>query len=74
VLTYFHMHDVGWGWGLLMGVGWLAIWAAIVVAGVALWRNRRNESPTDVLDHRLARGEISIEEHERLRRAITRPS
>jgi putative membrane protein len=78
----FYMHGIGWGWWLLMSVGMLAFWA-LVVYGI-LWlvrggslvdpREASQESPKAILRRRLARGEISVEEYERLLKAIEPPS
>lgn len=72
----------GWGW-LMMS---LAILAWLVVMGIAFWlvsragrgsddfvRGSPTGRPTDpllILDARLARGEITVEEHRRLREAL----
>ena len=73
MLAYFYMHDMSWGWGVLMTIATLAILGLIVFGAVALWRDRRRESPADVLKQRLARGEITLDEYERLRGAIAGP-
>lgn len=55
------------------------LWVVLIVAGVwavmALTRGNRPwsgsaESPKEILDRRLASGEIDVEEYERLRRAL----
>lgn len=72
----------GWGW-LMMS---LAILAWLVVMGIAFWlvaqagrgadktlggaTPSRSSDPLLILDARLARGEISVEEHRRLREAL----
>lgn len=72
------MHDVGVGWWLVMSIGMLAFWGVVIWGIVALVRGaptgRRQtdaepntERPADILRRRLARGEISPEEYERLR-------
>jgi putative membrane protein len=77
-----HMHDVGWGWWLLMSVGMVAFWV-LVIYGIA-WLARGassaggasaappgpTESPQQVLKRRLASGEISVDEYESLRAVI----
>jgi putative membrane protein len=76
------MHGAGWGWGmgLLMVIVTIAFWVAI--AWFVRWllqdRPRRDrEGPGTgsdalrILDERLARGEITTEEYERLRAALT---
>jgi putative membrane protein len=76
------MHDVGWGWWLFMSVGMVGFWA-LVIYGV-VWLARRAtpspdagarprypaESPRQVLQRRLAAGEISVDEYERLRAVL----
>ena len=69
VSAYFYMHDMSWGWALLMIVGWLAFWGVIVGSAVAIWRDRR-ASARELLDRRLAAGEISVTEYERRRVAM----
>ena len=74
----FYMHDIGWGWWLLMSIGMVAFWALIVYGVVALVRGDRTErtdqpppgTPRDTLDRRLASGELSMEEYEELRAAL----
>ncbi|MFZ0976374.1 MAG: hypothetical protein WAN22_29395 [Solirubrobacteraceae bacterium] len=74
----FYMHDIGWGAWLLMSIGVLAFLAVIVYGIVILVRghepSRRDdppdESPEEILERRLARGEISIDQYEQLRATI----
>ena len=70
----------GWGWGLGMGVGGLAMlafWGALIVGVVLLVRGlggaghgRWQHSPTDILKRRYAKGEITREEYEQMRKEI----
>jgi putative membrane protein len=77
--------DSGWAWWQvsLMWVGMIAFWAlliwlvyALVTGAVGRGRQagrgeeRRGEDARRILDERLARGEIDIEEYQRLRDAI----
>ena len=71
--AYFYMHDMSWGWGVLMSIAWLAIWGLIIFGAVTVWRSRRSDSPADVLKQRLAKGEITLDEYEQLRGAIAGP-
>ena len=72
MLAYFYMHDMSWGWGILMMIGWLAVWALIIWGAVTVWRDRTpDRSAREVLDRRLAAGEISVDEYERLRSALS---
>jgi putative membrane protein len=75
----FYMHDIGWGGWLLMSLGMVAFWGFIIWAIVALVRGgsskpqqpeQETEQPLDILQRRLARGEISVEEYEELRDAL----
>ena len=71
------MHgDVGWGWMALMMVLMVLFWGAIIVGVVWLIRaafdrgpGPRSESPTEVLERRVAEGAISVEDY-RERRAV----
>lgn len=73
MLASFYMHDMSWGWALLMTIGWIAVLALIIGGLWTLTRDRRRESPTDVLKQRLATGEISIDEYDRLIRTLSGP-
>jgi putative membrane protein len=79
VLAYSQMHE--WdGWWMLVAAGWLLIWGLVVWWVVSLVRARdggRNDhgaTAREVLDRRLAEGEISVEEYQRLREAMRRPT
>ena len=64
-----------WGWGLL----WMVLFWGLVIAGIA-WlvrvaidrpeRGREADTARRVLDERLARGELSVEEYERRRETL----
>lgn len=71
----FYMHNLGWGWWLVMSIGMLAFWALLLYGILWLARggpsaeNRDEplaETPEQTLKRRLAQGEISIEEYRRL--------
>ncbi len=74
----FYMHSFGWGWWLLMSIGMVAFWGLVIWGIVALVRGggsvrgqaAESERPLDILQRRLARGEISTEEYEELRDAL----
>jgi putative membrane protein len=68
------MHDMGWGWGILMTLGWLALLGVFVVVLFAAVRDRRNTSAREILDRRLAAGEINLDDYERARVAMARDS
>ncbi len=69
----------GMGWWMLFGGVWMVIfWAAIiwfVVWGISQvsggGRSRDEESPLDVARRRYARGELTREEFEQLRRDLS---
>jgi uncharacterized membrane protein len=61
------MHDIGWGWALLITIAWLAILGLLVGVVLTAVRDRRRPSPRETLDRRLATGEIGIDEYERAR-------
>lgn len=73
-------HDMGWG-GMWFGwIFWLAILAIIIWIGVTVTRNlqksgstqdpTQTESPLDILKKRYAKGEISREEFEQMKKDI----
>jgi putative membrane protein len=74
----FYMHNadsIGWGWWLLMSVGMVAFWGLVIWGIVALVRGgtsnpsppeKEPDRPLEILQRRLARGEISVEEYEKL--------
>ncbi len=76
------MHGDGWmGWGYGNGMGWggwfgmISFWVLLVVAIVLAvqWGRGRGfggETPLDVLKKRYARGEITKEEFERMKRDL----
>jgi putative membrane protein len=73
------MHDVGWGWWLVSAVAMFVVWTAVIYGVFWLVRDagrrpagpeRRDESAEAVLNRRLAAGEISLEEYDRVRRAL----
>ncbi len=75
----FYMHDFGWGWWLLMTVGMIAFWGLVIYGIVWLVRGGQNpqrpeqppeQSPKEILQRRLAEGEISIDEYNKLLAAL----
>jgi putative membrane protein len=77
------MMDWNWGWGTMMfgGLGMLAFWGLLI--GLVLWGvrafagGRGNDNsgasrptPLEILQARYARGEISREEYETMRRDL----
>lgn len=77
-------HDGGgWGGWLVMTLAMVAFWALVVAAVVMLFRSgdragtsgRSSQKPVDpreVLDERLARGDIDIEDYQARRSALRR--
>lgn len=72
MLGYVYMHDMGWGWAVLMTIAWLAILGLLVGVVLTAVRDRRSASPREILDRRLAAGEIDLDEYERARTAMSR--
>ncbi len=70
-----HMDDWGAGWWIIMAVGMVFFWGLLILGVVWLarslpWRaERRGASPLEILERRLAAGEISTDDY-RERRAI----
>jgi putative membrane protein len=71
-----HMGDWGAGWWILMALMMVVFWGLVILGAVWLIRaltserhGRSGQSPIEVLDHRLASGEITPEEY-RQRRAV----
>ena len=71
----------GWGWMALMMVVMLLFWGAVIVGIVWLIRGAPSverpsdrtsqETPTEILDRRLAEGEIDEEEYQARRDLLT---
>lgn len=71
-----HMGDWGAGWWVAMVLMMVVFWGLVIFGVVWLVRSLggghhtiRHRDPAEVLDHRLASGEISVEEY-RERRAL----
>ena len=73
----------GWGWGLAMGLGWLAMlafWGAVIVGVILLVRTlsgpsggataRREDDALAILRRRYASGELSREQYEQMRQDL----
>ncbi len=70
-------HGMSPAWWLLMSLLWVALVVVIVWAAVRLFPGRSERSgsaveerPEDILDRRLARGEIDPDTYERLRATL----
>ncbi len=79
------MSGRGWGWGLTMGLGgiaMLAFWGALIVGIVLVVRKvdggatdsggTTPESPVDILRRRYAAGELAREQYEHMRQDLER--
>lgn len=70
----------GWGGWLVMSLMIVVFWAVVIAGGIALWRvlgpgdreSRSAEPPTpeQLLEERLARGEIDVDEFDRRREVL----
>ena len=75
-VTTWHHGDVGTGWWIVMMIGMVAFWALVIVGIVWLVRTSAagggvsRRSAREVLDERLAQGEIEVDEYERRLAAI----
>lgn len=72
-----HMGDWGAGWWIVMMLMMVVFWALIIVGVVWLVRSLttghlrgHGGDPVAVLDHRLASGEISVEEYRERRELL----
>jgi len=64
----FHHGDVGSGWWILMMLGMVIFWGAVIAFVVWIMRGSvgaRTNRPQETLRHRLADGSITVEEYER---------
>ena len=72
MLGYVYMHNMGWGWGILMTIASLAILGLLVGVVLTAVRDHGGPSPREILDRRLAAGEIDLDEYESTRAAMSR--
>lgn len=62
----------GWpGMLLVMVVTWALVGAGVYLGARWLGRDQKVSGPLDIIDERLARGEIDLDEYARLRQAIS---
>jgi putative membrane protein len=74
----FYMHGIGWAWWLLLAIGVIVFWGAVVLAVTSFMRlrdaerhsERHSEIPEEILKGRLAEGDLSVDEYERLHAAL----
>jgi putative membrane protein len=69
-----HDNDVGVGW---MMIPMVLFWGAVILGIVWLarggfegWRERRSDTPTEVLERRFADGAISVDDYRARRKAL----
>lgn len=74
-----HMGDWGTGWWIVMILTMVLFWGLVIAAAVWLARSftsgqRENHprDPSEILDRRLASGEISIEEYRERRELLSK--
>ena len=69
----FHHGDVGIGWWIVMMLGMVIFWGAIIALVVRIMRGKPaadGEAPEEILRRRLADGSISVEEYDQRRTAL----
>jgi putative membrane protein len=74
-----YWNGMGWGGWVMMTITVVAFWALVAAVVVALFRatrgdlprNDRQKSPLDLLDERLAEGDITEEDYHRRRDLLT---
>lgn len=71
-----HDGDIGWGWMVVMMLGMVVFWGAIIFGVVWLIRGgavaaSQTGSAEELLARRLAEGTISVEEYEQRRAALS---
>jgi len=72
MLGYVHMHNMGWGSAIVMTIASLAILGLLVGVVLTAVRDPGSPSPREILDRRLAAGEMDLEEYGRARAAMSR--
>jgi uncharacterized membrane protein len=80
----FYQHDMGAGGWVFMVLGNIVIWGLVIAFIVWLVQDSRTRShrghissgasAVEILDRRLASGEITVEEHQRLRVSLAQPT
>lgn len=79
--TSWSMHGndgMGTGWGIVMIIGMILFWIAILtIPGLLLfgtlrgWPGHREDKPAEILDRRFAEGAISLEEYEQRKQQLS---
>ena len=69
------LEALGWGWIAMAAVHMIVFWFVCIAVLVWIFADRRprGESAIDILRSRLAKGELSLDEFERLRRELVAP-
>lgn len=70
---------MGGGWWIVMMIGMLVFWGAVIVAIAWLvrngapdsWRRDKSETPIEILERRFAEGSISADEYRERREVLT---
>lgn len=75
-----HMGD-GWGWWMLFGWVWMAVFWGLIIWGIYALVSKGRESEEqrsgepgalEILERRYARGEVSAQEFEEMRERLSR--
>ena len=79
----FYQHDMGAGGWIFMALGNIVIWGLIIAFTIWLAQDLRSRphhhhitsgaSASEILDRRLASGEIDADEYQRLRTTLAQP-
>lgn len=69
------LEALGWGWIAMAAVHMIVFWIVCIAVLVWIFSDRRpgGESAIDILKSRLAKGELSLDEFERLKRELVAP-
>jgi putative membrane protein len=73
----FHHGDMGIGWWIVMMLGMVIFWGAVIALVVWMLRGATvapPSAPHEILRRRLADGSISVEEYERSRAVLDAPT
>ena len=72
---------MGGGWWIVMMIGMVVFWAAVIFGIVWLvrgaspgWRSGRPDTPLEILERRFAEGAITADEYHERRQVLTRSS
>jgi uncharacterized membrane protein len=71
MIAYMYNDHMGRGWAVFMTLSFLPLIALVIVVAVSVVRERGGATSREILDRRLASGEISVEEYERTRDAMS---